>query len=117
MKKWDETLRIESADLDATDGRPTTLPLYVGGRSMGRERVTASDQGMSIHLSSADGPQTYHIPVMRMRRSGFAFKCPECDGWRKRLFFIEREKKPSIGKFLCQRCGGLGIQIDPADYA
>lgn len=101
----DQSLRIESADLEAAD-QLTSLPVYGADGKFGQLPMILRGTALSIILSSSNGRRAHTIRSKkyppRLRRVP-CLKCPSCGKWRKRLF-LETDIRTGSTSFRCRGC-------------
>ena len=107
----EESLYIESADLQTTTGELRYLPFYTKSRQggsvkLGQEPATLRGNTLEIVPSSSNGRQIHVIRVKKYHpRLGWTpnLECPECRKWRKRLF-LEMDVNTGSPSFCCREC-------------
>jgi hypothetical protein len=107
----EESLYIESADLETVSEQLRYLPFYSKSRyggsiKRGREPVTLRGNTLEIFPGSSNGHQVYAIQVKKYPpRLGRTpnLQCPECKKWRKRLF-LGIDVGTGSTSFHCREC-------------
>lgn len=108
MNKFpDEWVRIESADVQTAAHQLEYLPLYAGGREIGRARSTRQNNMITIIIHSQGHSEAHTIRMKKATgrvREAIYLECPKCRKWRKRLFFTETNHRTGSASFRCQDC-------------
>lgn len=112
MSKYsDDTLRIESADLDLAGGEIQQLPIYAGVRVAGCSPVKKRGSRLAVTLTTFGARQIQSVKVRKIRHSAgasYCFECPKCRKPRKRLFLVETTDDPIGFSFRCRECAWIG---------